>query len=317
MMETLGQVTDGHNQKIPRVSVVIPHLNEPEDLRRCLASLDAQKADGVPFEILVVDNGSRNPPIAVCSEFGNVRLEHEQSPGPGPARSRGANLARAGIIAFIDADCIAGSDWICGIAEYFDRNRAVDILAGDIRVARQHSGRATAIEAYESIYSYRVPLFVERDHYAASGNMSVRSETWRAVGSFGGLAIAEDRDWGQRATAMGFRLAYAPQIQVVTPACGTFTELTRRWDRAIAHDFQQLHIRSGTKAGWVLRSLLLAVSPLFEIGEIVSSDKVSGMRERWLAFVCLVRVRLYRCRKMLAIMIQRDAAHIVGTWNRE
>ncbi|XJN85291.1 glycosyltransferase family 2 protein [Mesorhizobium terrae] len=46
----------------PRLSIVIPHLNEPDSLQRCLAALNAQRNPNIPFEIIVVDNGSRIPP---------------------------------------------------------------------------------------------------------------------------------------------------------------------------------------------------------------------------------------------------------------
>src|SRR5688572_15810826 len=129
------------------VSVVIPHLNEPDDLRQCLRSLEAQEGN-VPFEVIVVDNGSRELPAAVCSEFPRVRLELERSPGPGPARNRGAGLARAPIISFIDADCLAKKDWIPRINQFFGQHPQVDFIAGSILVAKARPGRVTSIEAY-------------------------------------------------------------------------------------------------------------------------------------------------------------------------
>src|SRR4051794_29944354 len=110
-----GAAEDG----APRLSVVVPHLNEPDDLRRCLAALEAEKAYGVPFEIVIVDNGSRQPPVAICSDAG-VRLEEEPMPGPGPARNRGATVARAEIIAFLDVDCIPDRGFVSAIVRRFD-----------------------------------------------------------------------------------------------------------------------------------------------------------------------------------------------------
>ncbi|RVI28272.1 glycosyltransferase family 2 protein [Sinorhizobium meliloti] len=60
------------------------HLDEPDNLLTCLAALDAQRAEGIPFEIIVVDNGSVEDPEAVCSQVEGVRLEREPNPGPGP-----------------------------------------------------------------------------------------------------------------------------------------------------------------------------------------------------------------------------------------
>jgi GT2 family glycosyltransferase len=68
----------------PRISVVIPHLNQPEFLARCLASWAA----GVraPDEEIVVDNDSHTLPEAICAAH-RARLLTEAEPGPGQARN--------------------------------------------------------------------------------------------------------------------------------------------------------------------------------------------------------------------------------------
>ncbi|HEV7718500.1 MAG TPA: glycosyltransferase family 2 protein [Arsenicitalea sp.] len=301
----------------PHISVVIPHLNEPEDLRRCLDALAAQRDDGVPFEIIVVDNGSREPPVAVCSAFDGVRLEQELMPGPGPARNRGASVARGDIIAFIDADCLAQAGWVKGIADHFEADPDAEILAGDVGVARADPGRPTALEIYESIYSYRVRLYVERDNYAATGNMAVRKDVFEAVGRFGGIATMEDKEWGQRAVALGFRLAFAPQVKVLTPACKTLTELAVRWDRHIAHDFGEISQRRGGMLRWTLLSLAVAASPLAEAGKLAISGRGYGFGERLGALRCLTAIRLHRARKMVSLLGNDRAAQMVGSWNRD
>lgn len=298
----------------PRVSIIIPHLNEPDDLRRCLGALREQEVDGIPFEIVVVDNGSIESPESICSD---VRLEREPTPGPGPARNRGASVARAEILAFIDADCVADAGWVREIVHYFDTNPDVDCLAGDIRVARGDASDSMAIEAYERIFSYRVQLYVERDHFATTGNMAVRRSVFHSVGPFGGIAIMEDNDWGHRATELGFKIGYAPHVRVFTPACRTFTELARRWDRHIAHEFKEVKPRTAGIVRWTARSLAIAASPLAVVVRVMSSDWVFGFRERALAMVCLIRIRLYRCHKMLQLALTGDSSRMVEGWNRD
>ncbi|WP_244480742.1 glycosyltransferase [Mesorhizobium sp. Root157] len=224
----------------PRLSVVIPHLNDQEGLRRCLLSLDAQKRDGIAFEIIVVDNGSAELPEQACAGIADVHLDHEATPGPGPARNRGVSLARADLIAFIDADCVACPGWVRSIVEYFDRNPAIGFLGGDIGILAADPDSLTAVEAYESIYSYRARDYVERYGFAATGNMSVRGSVFRAVGPFGGIATMEDTEWGQRASAMGFKVDYLPQARVLTNSCRSFPQLAKRWDRQVAHEFRNV-----------------------------------------------------------------------------
>lgn len=296
--------------------MVVPHLNEPEDLRRCLRALDEQRADGVAFEVIVVDNGSRQPPTAICSEFDYLRLAIERTPGPGPARSRGACDARGAIIAFIDADCVAQPGWIRGISAYFAAHPEVDVLAGDVGIRRMHPAKPTALELYEGLYSYRVRLYVERDHYAATGNMAVRKAAFQKVGPFGGIATMEDRAWGRRATALGLHLAFVPEVRVTTPACRSFEELTRRWDRHTAHEFKEVAPGLRGTVRWAIRSLAVAGSPAFEALRLGRSSRGYSPSERLRALAILTRIRLYRAWKMLLLLRDNRSAQMVNSWNR-
>jgi len=89
-----------------RISVVIPHLNQPEILARCLAAL--RENTRAPDEIIVVDNGSDVLPDVPA----NMTLLQEKTPGPGPARNLGVQHSTGDVLAFIDADCLARFDWL-------------------------------------------------------------------------------------------------------------------------------------------------------------------------------------------------------------
>lgn len=299
----------------PRLSIIIPHLNEPEDLARCLGALTAQRTDGAEYEIIVVDNGSAEPPRAVCAGFAGVRLEIEPIPGPGPARNRGASVATAPLLAFIDADCIAEPGWMQAILKFMD-DPAIDFAGGDIRILSGQD-RLTAIEAYESVYSYRAKLYVERHGFAATGNMTVRAEVFRAVGPFGGIGSMEDTEWGQRATRMGYRIGYIEDARVRTPSCKSFPELARRWDRHIAHEYRQFRSRKNPALIWTARSLAVAASPAAETIRILRSDRLERLRDRWSALTCLTRVRLYRAWRMLRLLLDQNAETLTASWNRK
>ncbi|CUH49074.1 glycosyltransferase [Ruegeria atlantica] len=299
---------------IPQLSIVIPHLNAPGALRECLTALAEQADDGIAFEVIVVDNGSTETPDEICAAFPFARLAHETTLGPGPARSRGATLSRAEILAFIDCDCIAQSGWIAGIVDYFNAHPDTDVIGGDVRILRIDPNATTAVEAYESVYGYRMQLYIMRDGYAATCNMGVRRGAFRKVGDFAGITIAEDVDWGRRATSLGMITRYVPQIVVETQARGSFSELTRKWDRHIGHDFAEVS-GIGGRLRWGTRALILAASPLGEVLRILHSDRVSGLRDRFLALFCLTRIRLYRCRRMLALLFGR-AAQTATAWRQ-
>ena len=105
----------------PRISVIIPHLNQPEFLARCLTSLKAGRREA--DEIFVVDNGSHVLPVAVLAAHPDATLLQEPTPGPSPARNLSLAAASGDILAFIDADCLADAGWLEPLRRrYKDRN---------------------------------------------------------------------------------------------------------------------------------------------------------------------------------------------------
>jgi cellulose synthase/poly-beta-1,6-N-acetylglucosamine synthase-like glycosyltransferase len=299
----------------PRISVVIPHYNDTEALERCLAALAAQRAEGPPLEIIVVDNGSAALPEAACAAHPGTQLLVETTPGPGPARSRGAAEARGEIIAFLDADCWPEPGWLAAVARAFD-DPATEIIGGDVRIAPRDPVRLSVVEAYESVFGYRIKLYVERDGYTGTGNMAVRRAIFLDVGPFAGLDVAEDMDWGRRATARGYRLTYLADMRVTTPARASFAELARKWDRHVAHFYEERRGRPGARARWLAQAALVAASPLGELPRILASDRLVRPGDRARALAGVTRLRLHRARQMLRLALGADPARLAGAWRK-
>jgi GT2 family glycosyltransferase len=295
-----------------RISVVIPHLNQPEHLARCLASLAA--GTRAPDEVIVVDNGSREMPAAVCAAQGATLLA-EPEPGPGPARNRGVAAAAGEILAFIDADCLADAGWLAAAAAAMADPEAT-ILGGDVRIALADPARITMTEAYESVYAYRMDRYIAREGFTGAGNLVVRRAVLEAVGPFPGIGVAEDRVWGRRATAMGYRIRFVAGMRAWHPARSGFADLALKWERQTAHDWTEAGLRPGGRRGFALKTLAMPVSFLAEVPQILTTDRLDGLRSRMLAAACLVRVRLYRAGLMARLLLGTDPARLSGSWNR-
>lgn len=84
----------------PRISLVIPALDEERSLPKVLAALPR----GVVHEVVVVDNGSTDGTARVAREHG-ARVVHEPVRGYGSACLAGiAALDSPDVVAFLDAD---------------------------------------------------------------------------------------------------------------------------------------------------------------------------------------------------------------------
>jgi cellulose synthase/poly-beta-1,6-N-acetylglucosamine synthase-like glycosyltransferase len=294
------------------ITVVIPHLNQRSGLLRCLTALDA--GTRAANQIIVVDNGSNQPPDDICAEFEGVSLMHQPLAGPGLARNMGVARSTGDILAFIDADCIPADDWIA-TAEQAMGDPKVDILGGDVRIEYEDPAKLTVLEAYESIFAYRMDRYIRWQGFTGTGNLVVRRSVFDQVGPFAGMAIAEDRDWGQRATGLGFKIRYLPAIRVFHPARLSFYDLYSKWDRQLAHDRQGC-VTWRDRLRWLGKAMALSVSPLAEIPRIATCTRVSGLANRIRAFAGLTRIRLYRAGRMIQLAAGMDADHLVQRWNR-
>ncbi|MBB5723651.1 glycosyltransferase involved in cell wall biosynthesis [Loktanella ponticola] len=290
----------------PRISVIIPHLNQPAMLARCLGSL----RDGTrqPDEIIVVDNGSDVLPDVPA----HVTLLQQKTPGPGPARNLGVAHATGDVIAFTDADCLARFDWLEMAVRAIAKN---DILGGDVRIACVNPRKLSVLEAYESIYAYRMERYIAEEGFTGTGNLVVKRAILESVGPFAGLEKAEDRDWGQRATGLGFEIKFVPQMRVYHPARPSFADLYLKWDRQLAHDYTLINDSVG-KLRWVVKTLAMGISPLAEIPQIAASDRVPRVIDKVKAFAGLCRIRVYRAGRMMDLMLRGRPERLAAKWNR-
>jgi GT2 family glycosyltransferase len=298
----------------PEVSVVIPHLNDARRLEACLASLAAQRLSG-RFEVLVVDNGSAEPPEALVARFPGARLVAEPAPGPGPARNRGIALARAPIVAFLDSDCIAEPGWLAAILEGF-ADPACPILGGAVEIFAEDPGRPNRAEAFDLVYGIRQEWTIARHGFAATANLAVRREVFDAVGGFAGLHVSEDMEWGMRAKAKGFATRFAPRAVVRHPARRSMAELRRQWDRHVSHHWSMQPKTARGRAEWALRAAAMAASPAAEIPRVLGNGRLEGPRQRLAALAAVTAMRLYRARRMLAELADPAARQRSARWNR-
>lgn len=107
------------------VSVVICAYNAELRLREVLDALRCQIVPpGIGWEIIVVDNNSRDRTAAVAREIAPtlpvpVRVVSEPQQGLIHARRRGWLEARGAIVSYLDDDNVVSPAWIAAVAEFF------------------------------------------------------------------------------------------------------------------------------------------------------------------------------------------------------
>jgi GT2 family glycosyltransferase len=300
---------------MPVASIIIPHLNQPDALTRCLTSLQRQDFDGGAVEIIVVDNGSRQSLAAVADRITNVRFLEQLEPGPGLARNIGVAAASAEILLFIDADCRAHPGWVASALRALTAANAPDIVGGDVQIDIVDPARLTALESYESVFAYRQSLYITSEGFSGTGNLGMKRKIFDAVGPFGGIGIAEDRDWGQRARALGYITRYVPDMIVYHPARKSFDELAEKWRRHVAHDLAKHRSSGGSVLGWRLRALAMIASIVPHSLTVLRSPRLSGFSNRIRGIGLLAQIRKFRCAEMLR-QAQAKGDGAASSWNR-
>lgn len=196
---------------ILRVSVIVPTHNRRVLLQRLLASLAAQSLPGGQFEIIIVhnhtDDGTEEMARAWC-------LEQAATPGApltryfrknykGPARSRqfGAGMAGAGVLAYVDDDCVATPDWLAsGLAAF---GPGVGLVQGRTLPAQDQVQRfpwKTVTVDRATVYFETCNIFYSRAAFDAVGGFS---------DDFLDLFYGEDTDLGWKVTQEGFTASFA------------------------------------------------------------------------------------------------------------
>jgi glycosyltransferase involved in cell wall biosynthesis len=275
----------------PAASVIVPHFNDLENLRRCLKALDEQSFERSQFEIIVSDNNSPCGVAAVieaCAGVANVVSAPKQ--GAGEARNAGAAAARGEILAFTDSDCRPAREWL---ERGLQALKSTDIVGGRIIVTVEDWNQLTPAEAYELVFAFNNRRYVEEHGYSVTANMFTRRDVLDRVGAFR-VGVSEDRDWGQRATALGYRMRYAPDTVVAHPARREWSDLIRKWRRMTSESFALTCERPYGRLRWFARSWLILLSPLVHVNAVLHSDELGSFNLRIKAIGSLIRLRTWR-----------------------
>ncbi len=196
----------------PEVSVVVPARDAAATLGPLLESLERQTLPPERFEVIVVDNDSRDATAQVARARG-ARVVEEPIPNRSRARNRGAAAARAPLIAFTDSDCLATPDWLAG---YLDCEDPSPLRAGPVFVRTGEP--PNLVERYESLWRFGQESWVAQG-WAATANLCVTREAFDSIGGFDPAYrhIGEDVDFCVRARHAGHALGWCPGA-VVTHA---------------------------------------------------------------------------------------------------
>ena len=202
-------------QAVPAVSVIVAARDAAQTLPATLAALAAQRLEQ-PFEVIVVDNGSRDDTAAIAQThpLSPQVLRRERGDGPGAARNAGAAVALAPILAFTDSDCAPAPGWLAAALAAFASTGA-DLVQGAVSPPPGSAvgpfDHTVWVSAEHGLYQ-TANLLLRREHFDAVGGF----EDWLAESQSGPAArpFGEDAWLAWRMRRAGARTAFCADAVV-------------------------------------------------------------------------------------------------------
>ncbi len=121
------------------LSIIIPMYNAAAYIGACLDSIRQMHLDGGTYEVIVIDDGSKDKGWDIVVRYPEVRYVRQENQGQSAARNRGISMARGKYIWFVDSDDEVGPDSILPALGF--------ALAHDLDIVTFHLSNSPASEA--------------------------------------------------------------------------------------------------------------------------------------------------------------------------
>lgn len=198
----------------PHFSVIIPVYNRASVLGTAIASVLAQTCQD--FEIVIVDDGSRDDPTPVVAAFGDsrIRLLHQENQGGGAARNAAIDVARGRFIAPLDSDDVFLPHHLATMKALLD---GTTNIAGYARILVDRGEGRTflkpprAIREGEDMGEY----LLCRRGFVPTITLVVERQMAHRVGYHADLRAAEDTDFAIRLAEAGCKFVMAPEAGAI------------------------------------------------------------------------------------------------------
>ena len=98
-------------------SFIVPVFNRPDEIKELLQSFLAIEGD-IPFEIVIIEDGSPHDCKAVIKDFTNdlnISYYNKPNSGPGDSRNYGMSKANGNYFIILDSDCLLPSQYLLSL----------------------------------------------------------------------------------------------------------------------------------------------------------------------------------------------------------
>lgn len=172
----------------PKISVILPVHDRADVLPRAIESVLGQELG--EFELIVVDDGSKDGSVDVAKSYGDPRIkviELGENRGGNVARNAGIRAAQAPLIAFLDSDDRYLPNKLAWVVAEFERRPKLDLLVDSFIKVQPPGSRKTEIARRNPVIDdrerFRTALFT-RQLWKATPAITVKREIALEAGLF-------------------------------------------------------------------------------------------------------------------------------------
>ena len=298
-------------ETLPGVSIIVPVCNAQTSIDKLLDSLLALDYPRELVEVIVVDNNSTDETKDIVKRFPVKLLQENATQSSYAARNKGIRSAKGAILAFIDADCIAGEQWLReGVSAL--QSKSADIAGG--KVEFYYSERKTAAELWDSITFLQTESSIKNRSVAPTANLFVKAPVFDEIGLFPSyVRSGGDEQWTYKATTKGFSLAYAPKAVVKHPTRSLKGLLKKKFRTGTGLPHQRLSKGHSLwhEVFFITYLMLFVGIPLAEVRKKAEETKIPQVRDKFLrilaiAYLCKISARLGAFIELVRILLGRS-----------
>ena len=207
-------IAQGESGPLPRISVIIPSLNQGEFIESTLRSLIDQNYPRL--ELIVMDGGSKDHTVEILGRFAPhiAILESTADRGQSHAINKGLARATGDVWCYLNSDDLLLPGSLARIGELF-QNPAVDWVGGITVIFDEHSDRGTVTpQEPKTPKEILTPWSRSVEHVFPCSNVCfMRRSIYEKLGGFDeSYGYSMDMEYYTRAHFAGYRLQRIPDV---------------------------------------------------------------------------------------------------------
>ncbi len=197
---------------MPKISVVIPVYNKAPYLKNTISSVLNQSFKD--FELILVNDGSTDQSEEIIQSFSDNRIIYieQENQGVAIARNNGAKIAKASLIAFLDADDLWYANHLSTLWQLQQNYSDAAFFATAYKIKYKHYQKTFALNIAEK--DILIDKFYQYDYGQGLffvSNFAIRKNIFLQEGGFKPKIHAEDTEFFLR-LGLKYPMAYSANV---------------------------------------------------------------------------------------------------------